>query len=98
MLGETKGPEEPVGQDEKPDNEPADSAVKPAGNNQAEVKNGVMHVTIYLENSDTAFACAIGSLVLAQDLVKNYFTQKAMAEAAIKARATMNIIKPVLSN
>lgn len=65
--------------------------------NSAWVDGGVMTIKLYLEGADNAFACAIGSLVLAQDMVKNHFTQKALADAAIRSRTTLRIIKPTLS-
>jgi hypothetical protein len=64
--------------------------------NQAIIKDGVMDVRIYLENSEVAFACAVGSLDLAKDLVKNYFGKKALQEAAQKAVLTNKIIRPTL--
>jgi len=65
--------------------------------NQALIKDGVMVVNIYLEDSKSPFATAIGSLELAKDLVKNYFGKKMMSEAAAKARTTQKIVVPKLS-
>jgi len=73
---------------------PVNSEVPPIPLNSAVVKDGVMTVTLYLERSDAGFAEAIGSLDLSKDLVKNYFTQKTLAEAALRARSTMRIIRP----
>jgi hypothetical protein len=61
--------------------------------NQAKItKEGVMTVTIYLDGKPAAFAEAIGSLVLAQDMVKVHYQQKAVTEM-IKQKAT-GIIRP----
>ena len=71
---------------------PEETAEKAVEQNAYAIEEGVMTMTIYLENDPSAFVKAIGSLVLAQDLVKNYFGNKAVADAAIKARNA--IIKP----
>lgn len=81
---------------EVPAGSPAPESAKKM--NQAFIKDGMMIVNLYLEESDSAFASAIGSLVLAQDLIKNYFGRKAMAEAAAKARTTSKIILPGIVN
>jgi hypothetical protein len=61
--------------------------------NQAKItKEGVMTVTIYLDGKPAAFAEAIGSLVLAQDMVKAHYAQRAVQEQ-IKQRMT-GILKP----
>lgn len=89
---EEERPAEEVPEAEKPATAEAGTDTKKL--NGAVIKDGVMTVQIYLESSESAFACAIGSLVLAQDVVKNYFGKKAMSEAAAKARASMKIIVP----
>jgi hypothetical protein len=60
--------------------------------NQANIRDGVMTVTIYLDGKEAAFAEAIGSLVLAQDMVKAHFQSKAMQDM-IKRKMT-GLIKP----
>jgi hypothetical protein len=73
-----------------------DSAEQNNNLNQAVVKDGVMTVTIYLDGKPAAFAEAIGSLVLAQDLVKAHYQQAAVREMIEKKRN--GIIKPGLVN
>jgi hypothetical protein len=62
--------------------------------NKARIDNGTMTVTLELEGPDNSFAAAIGSLVLAQDMVRNYFAKKMMAEQLIKERVMAKIIRP----
>jgi hypothetical protein len=64
--------------------------------NQAVVKDGVMTVTIYLDGKPAAFAEAIGSLVLAQDIVKGHYQQRAVQEMINKKKN--GIIRPGLVN
>lgn len=98
-----KGPEEPAV--EAPASVPTETPAvpgtdqpEPEKNNQAVIKDGVMTVTIYLEKSKSDFACGIGSLDLAKDLIKNYFGRKSMADAAAKARLTNKLIVPGVQN
>jgi hypothetical protein len=61
--------------------------------NQARIsKENVLTVTIYLDGKPAAFAEAIGSLVLAQDMVKAHFSQRSMQEA-VKQKMS-GIIRP----
>lgn len=60
--------------------------------NRAVVVDGIMTVTLFLSDDEAGFAKAIGSLVLAQDMVKSHFAQKAMREKV------SGIIRPRLAN
>jgi hypothetical protein len=73
-----------------------DSAEQNNNLNQAVVKDGVMTVTIYLDGKPAAFAEAIGSLVLAQDIVKGHYQQRAVQEMINKKKN--GIIRPGLVN
>lgn len=98
MLGD-----EANGNDNKPEESkaevPADEKIKVELRlNKAAIQDGVMTMVLYLEESDSDFAKAIGSLVLAQDMVKGYFTKKMVREQLEKERVMSKIIRPGAGN